>query len=212
MKSLLRYIPDFDRWRVTQGRLFEMGMRNILVNRFCHWRLEHAVSRRVCLCEVDHGLLEPTTCSFDFILQSHAKISQRAQCNYLACKVIPFIQYSFSSVQIQVKLDSAHEAASAYVEAAKCYQKTNKAGENLLLAWHFFDASIQQHTEEIERQTWTNEFPDGSKFVLELYVVKLIHKIAFPQMCCEHCTELWNISLLWGVSAWQPKISGYGLE
>lgn len=31
-------------------------------------------------------------------------------------------------MQVQIKLDSVHEAASAYVEAAKCYQKTSKTG------------------------------------------------------------------------------------
>ena len=30
--------------------------------------------------------------------------------------------------QTHLKLDSRLEAASSYVEAAKCYQKTNKAG------------------------------------------------------------------------------------
>ena len=31
-------------------------------------------------------------------------------------------------MQVQIKLDSVHEAASAYVDAAKCYQKTSKTG------------------------------------------------------------------------------------
>lgn len=34
--------------------------------------------------------------------------------------------------QTHLKLDSRLEAASSYVEAAKCYQKTNKAGKNML--------------------------------------------------------------------------------
>ena len=36
--------------------------------------------------------------------------------------------------QTHLKLDSRLEAASSYVEAAKCYQKTNKAGNNMLLS------------------------------------------------------------------------------
>ena len=34
--------------------------------------------------------------------------------------------------QTHLKLDSRLEAASSYVEAAKCYQKTNKSGRGLL--------------------------------------------------------------------------------
>ena len=38
--------------------------------------------------------------------------------------------------QTHLKLDSRLEAASSYVEAAKCYQKTNKAGRSWHSDWH----------------------------------------------------------------------------
>ena len=87
-------------------------------------------------------------------------------------------------LQIHVKLDSPHEAASAYVEAAKCYQKTNKTGR-------FFTPYTSQ--------TSSPPYPYNLETPPK-------HRLIFPQMSSERCTKPSSFSQTWAGSAWQQRI------
>ena len=76
-----------------------------------------------------------------------------------------------------MKLDSKHEAASSYMEAAKCYQKTDKKGArpcqatagsyrgHLLAAWAVgaqYLYNSPQHTRSRRRASLTKPYANSS--------------------------------------------------